>query len=249
MLARLDLDPVPSRPLSPPLPPEAACTATLSASVLPAALVRLTLSAPCAPSAQVNITHEGMLFSIVTDATGRATALAPALTASAVFQADLGEDGDASVAVTVPDVNDYDRAVLQWRGLAGPEIHAREFGADYGTPGHVWHGAPRSADVAVAGTGGFLMRLGDGQGPNPQMAEVYTFPSIATRQSGKVAFSIETPVSPRTCGHDLKARTIQASPGADPFASDLTIAVPDCQFVGEFLILRDVILNLTVAAR
>jgi hypothetical protein len=173
----------------------------------------------------------------------------PALAEGAVFMADLGDAGGAVAAATVTDVNDFDRAVLQWQGDVGPEIHALEFGARYGEPGHVWHGAPGAADLAIAGTGGFLMRLGDGLGLNPQMAEVYTFPSATTQQSGQVAFTIETPVTDATCGRDLAAQTIQVSPGAEPFAFDLTMAVPGCDFVGEILVLKDMIYDLTLAAR
>ncbi len=251
--AALETDAVPELPGLPeavPVPEGTAptCEVTLTAVAMPAALVDLTLSAPCSPSVRAAIHHQGMTFTIVTDDTGAARATVPALAEGAVFMADLGEGGGAVAAVTVPDLAGFDRAVLQWQGTVGPEIHALEFGAGYGEPGHVWHGAPRTADVALAGTGGFLMRLGDGLGLNPHMAEVYTFPSGTTEQSGEVAFTVETPVTDATCGRDLTAQTIQVSPGAEPFAFDLTMAVPDCEFTGEILVLRDMILDLTVVA-
>lgn len=252
MLAAIEADAVPLPPLGEGVTEmevaEPACGVTLGAVALPAALVDLTLSAPCAPSAQAHIHHQGMVFTVATDATGAAQVTVPALAEAAVFMADLGADGGAVAVVTVPDMADYDRAVLQWQGTVGPEIHALEFGAGYGEPGHVWHGAPRAADVALAGEGGFLMRLGDGAGLNPQMAEVYTYPSATTRQSGLVAFTVETPVTDATCGREMAAQTIQVSPGAEPFAFDLTLAMPGCDFAGEILILRDMILDLTVAA-
>lgn len=248
--AALEADPMPVAPLAAPevAIAEPECGVTLGAQAMPAALVDLTLSAPCAPSAQARIHHQGMVFTVATDAAGEARVTVPALAEAAVFMADLGPDGGAVAVVTVGDLADYDRAVLQWQGTVGPEIHALEFGAGYGEPGHVWHGAPRAADVALAGEGGFLMRLGDGAGVNPQMAEVYTFPSAGTRLSGQVAFTVETPVTAETCGRDLVAQTIQVSPGAEPFAFDLTLAVPECDFTGEILVLRDMILDLTVAA-
>lgn len=231
------------------LMPGPACQVALAAEILPAALVDLTLQAPCSPSARATIHHQGMIFTVITDDAGEARMTVPALAEGAVFMADLGEGGGAVAVVTVPDLAGYDRAVLQWQGEVGPEIHALEFGASYGEGGHVWHGAPRAADVAIVGTGGFLMRLGDGAGLNPHMAEVYTFPSGATRQSGDVAFTVEAPVTAATCGRDLAAQTIQVSPGAEPFSFDLVLAIPDCDFVGEILVLKDMILDLTVAAR
>jgi hypothetical protein len=252
--AALETDAVPDVPA--PMPeavPEAvseapSCEVTLTAVAMPAALVDLTLDAPCSPSARAAIHHQGMTFTIVTDDAGQARTTVPALAEGAVFMADLGDAGGAVAAVTVPELAGFDRAVLQWQGTVGPEIHALEFGAGYGEPGHVWHGAPRGPDVALAGTGGFLMRLGDGLGLNPHMAEVYTFPSGTTQQSGMVQFTVETPVTEATCGRDLTAQTIQVSPGAEPFAFDLTMAVPDCEFTGEILVLRDMILDLTVVA-
>lgn len=247
--AAFEADPVPPVPLPEPLLQEPSCEIAMRAEVLPAALVALSVDSPCSPSAQVTIHHQGMQFSIVTDDAGQVRIVVPALTEGAVFMADLGDAGGAVAVVTVPDMQDYDRAVLQWQGAVGPEIHALEFGAGYGEPGHVWHGAPRSAAAAVEGTGGFLMRLGDGAGLNPQMAEVYTYPSSGSRMSGLVEFSVETPVTEETCGRDLAAQTIQVSPGAEPFAFDLMLAMPDCTFTGELLILRDVILDLTLVAR
>jgi hypothetical protein len=245
----LEADPVPPVPMPELQLQEPACDIALRAEVLPAALVALSLDSPCSPSAQVTIHHQGMQFSVVTDDAGQMRIVVPALAEGAVFMADLGDAGGAVAVVTVPDLNEYDRAVLQWSGAAGPEIHALEFGAGYGEAGHVWHGAPRSADAAIDGSGGFLVRLGDGEGLNPQMAEVYTYPSAGSRMSGLVEFSVETPVTEETCGRDLAAQTIQVSPGAEPFAFDLTMAVPDCDYTGELLILRDVLLDLTLVAQ
>jgi hypothetical protein len=247
--ASLDVDAMPEMP-APDAPGTAPdCGVTLFAAHLPAALVELDLAAPCSPSARATIHHQGMIFTVVTDASGAANVTVPALAESAVFMADLGEGGGAVAVVTVPDLAEFDRAVLQWQGTVGPEIHALEFGAGYGDAGHVWHGAPRAADAALAGTGGFLMRLGDGAGLNPHMAEVYTYPSGASRQSGEVTFTVEAVVTDDTCGRDLAAQTIQVSPGAEPFAFDLIMSVPDCEFIGEILVMKDMILGLTVAER
>ncbi len=227
----------------------AVCSTGLTAEAMPAALVALRLDAPCAPEMQATIHHQGMMFSILTDEAGQAEVIVPALAEAAVFMVDLpGQDG--AVAVTsVPDLAQYDRAVLQWQGSDGPEIHALEFGADYGSEGHVWHGAGRDASVALAGGGGFLTRLGDPDAPGRFMAEVYTYPSGLTARDGRVDFTVETPVTAGNCGREVAAQTIQVSPGADPFSLDLSMNLPDCSAVGEFLIVRHLLLDLTVAAK
>ena len=60
-------------------------------------------------------------------------------------------DGETSTAgATVPDAAEISRAVLQWKGETGLQIHALEFGADYGGLGHVWYGAPGDPAVTVS---------------------------------------------------------------------------------------------------
>jgi hypothetical protein len=236
-------------PLQSQVIPEPSCLVSLIATAAPAAMVDLELSAPCSPLAQLTVHHQGMMFTVTTDDAGMAVMHVPTLAENGVFIADLGNGEGAVAVVTVPDFDQFDRVVLQWQGTEGPEIHALEFGATYGESGHVWQGSARSADTALAGEGGFLVRLGDGLGQSPMMAEVYTFPSHNSMNAGAVAFSVETPVTPGNCGTELQAQTIQVSPGAEPFALDLTMAIPACESVGEILVLKNMLLDLTLAAR
>jgi hypothetical protein len=243
------LDPADLAPSVAPLSVAPDCPTTMTATAAPAAMVDLVLLAPCAPDTRVTIHHQGMMFSVLTDPEGAARLRVPALAESAVFMADLGEADGAVAVTTVPDLGDYDRAVLQWQGLTGPEIHALEFGAAYSDEGHVWHGAARDPGAALRGDGGFLVRLGDGQGLNPLMAEVYTYPSGLGRLAGQVALSVEAPVTADNCGSRLQAQTIQVSPGAAPFAFDLDLTVPSCDAVGQYLLLHNMLLDLTLAAK
>ncbi|MCC5975063.1 MAG: hypothetical protein JJT81_13560 [Rubellimicrobium sp.] len=227
----------------------ARCGVTLAATAAPAAMVDLVLDAPCAPDLQATIHHQGMMFSVLTDAAGQARLSVPALAEAAVFVADIA-GGDGAVAVVdIPDLQLYDRAILMWQGHDGPEIHALEFGAAYGTPGHVWHNQPGSPGLALAGQGGFLTRLGDPDSASRLMAEVYTYPSGTTARDGVVVFSVEAPVTQENCGRVVVAQTIQLSPGIVPFSRDLELNMPDCDAVGEFLAVRHLLLDLTVAAK
>ncbi len=247
--AALEIDPVAPTVSAPLAAAEPNCMADMTATAMPAAMVDLTLIAGCFPDAQVTIHHQGMMFSVITDDAGVAHMTIPALADNAVFIADMG-NGEGAVAVaTIPDLALYDRAVLQWQGSTGPQIHALEFGAGYGNDGHVWNGAARGPDVALAGSGGFLVHLGDGLGLNPLQAEVYTYPSGDSQRAGTVAFSVETPVTVDNCGTEIAAQTIQVSPGADAFALDLTMTVPTCDAVGEYLVLKNMLLDLTLAAK
>ncbi len=224
------------------------CTVTLTATPVAAAMVDLDLSAPCQPLAQVTFHHQGMMFSALTDAEGAVEVTVPALATGAVFIVDAGE-GEGAVAITdVPDLAGFDRAVLQWQGAEGLQLHAREFGADYGSAGDVWAGMPRDAQALMSGQGGFLVELGDEAADNPLRAEVYTYPRDSGAQSGDVLLTVEAEVTEANCGQEIAAQTLQLGAGQDPVAQDLTMTMPDCSAVGQFLVLSGMLADLHVAA-
>ena len=223
------------------------CTIEMATVATDAALVRVSLDAPCAPSTAFTLHHEGMMFTAQTDAGGNATLIAPALAEEAVFIAAF-EDGEGAIGtVSVPSLVEYDRTVVQWRGEGGFELHALEFGATYGEPGHVWLETPSTASVAASGAGGFLMALGDGRVESPRFAQVYTFPATKTPQSGKVLLTLEAEVTEANCATDVEAQTLErhAAEGSVKIL-DLTLSVPACEAVGDFLVLRNILSDLTV---
>ena len=225
------------------------CDASLSATLAPAAMVDLTLTAPCAPDAAVVIHHQGMMFTVITDSAGLARVSVPALADMSVFVAELRDGAGAAASIMVPDLASYDRAVLQWQGQAGMELHALEFGASYTDPGHVWAGATRDAAAALAGAGGFVTRLGDDSADAALIAEVYTFPNGTASHDGTVDLSVEAEVTAANCGRDVAAQSIQIMPGAEPAVIDLTMTMPACDAVGEYLVLNNMLQDLTLAAR
>ena len=226
-------------PLAGPDRPED-CGVMLGTNVVVAALLELVITETCVSLSRVEVSHEGLIFSVVTNDSGIAEVMVPALSEEAVIVATMGGDIDATVRVRVPDVVNHDRAVLQWQGLSGPELHALEFGAKHGEPGHIWHDAPGEAGVTTARTAGFLLRLGDGEGPDPLVAEVYSFPVSASFLEGEIELLVETPVTEGNCGQEISARAIHVPPGEGSRVSDLTLDVPACDFIGQFVIVRDV---------
>lgn len=228
---------------------EDACEPTLNATGAPMASVTLELDAPCHVGMPVVIHHQGMMFHQIVDAAGSLNIEVPALAEEAFFIAAFN-DGAGAVAITaVPEVSLYDRAVLQWQGETGVQLHAREFGADYGTDGHVWKAATGQIAQTMEGKGGTLVPLGDNRVLRPLMAEVYTFPSGYAGDDGAVALTVEAEVTAMNCGRDISAQSIQIVPGTDMDAVDLTMTMPSCDSVGEFLILNNMFENLTLAAR
>lgn len=150
---------------------------------------------------------------------------------------------------TVPDFANYDRAVLQWEGNTAVMLSAYEFGADFGEDGHVFRNNARSFDDAIDGDGGFLVSLGDYSVEDALMAEVYTFPSGAIGGDGEILLSAEAEITADNCGEELAAQSIQVFPDGNTMALDLTMVMPDCDAIGDFLILQNMFEDLTLASR
>ena len=244
--ATSDVLEVPSADLS--ATPEASCEVSATARAVAAAMVKLTLSAPCLPKERVTVHHAGMLFTQSTDDAGALDITIPAMAEDATFVVAF-TNGDGAVAqTTVEELRDFDRVALQWKGDTGFELHAREFGADYGSEGHVWSGAMRDMTYAVTGQGGYISLLGDPDVTDGLMAEVYTFPSKSAQISGDVALSVETEVGSNNCGLEIEAQTLQTFSGKDITSRDLTLSVPDCDATGNFLVLNSLFEDLKVAA-
>lgn len=229
--------------------PQLACDYELTAMPEAAAMVRLSLSAPCMPNERFTLHHNGMMLSHVTDDAGAHEAIVPALAESAVFIAAFVNGEGAVATADVTALEYYDRAVIQWQGAGGMQLHAFEFGADYDDDGHVWLGAARDLTVAVTGTGGFITRHGDSDQDNALVAEVYTFPTGTIQRDGQVDLSVEAEVTQANCGRDIEAQSIQKAADGRLKTQSLVLAMPECNAVGDFLLLKNLLNDLKVAAR
>lgn len=224
------------------------CEIVAAAKPLAGAMVSLSLNAPCAINERLTIHHNGMMFTESTGADGSLNIVAPALTEQAVFIMAFS-NGDGAVAqTTVDDLYGYDRVALQWRGQAGFQLHAREFGADYGKAGHIWAGVESDVGGMISGQNGFLMQLGDQDVAQPLVAEVYTFPTSMAGQDGTIDLSVEAEVTLQNCGLEIEAQSIEMTENGSLKTQDLTLAVPGCDAVGSFLVLNNLVTDLKVAS-
>ncbi|WP_037294806.1 hypothetical protein [Roseobacter sp. AzwK-3b] len=228
-------------------PPSFDCDLTLTGAVTAAAMVDLALDAACLPNESFTLHHQGMMFTGVTDAEGRWNMTVPALAENALYIAAFGNGEGALVNVDVTSVSFYDRVVVQWSGHSGMQIHAREYGASYGDDGHVWADAARDMSVAAAGEGGFITRLGTQDAGNGRMAEIYTFPSAIAVRPGEVTLSVEAEVTAHTCGRDIDAQTITILQGETPSIQEISLAMPQCDATGDFLVLKNIVNDLKIA--
>ena len=93
------------------------------------------------------------------------------------------------------------------------------------------------------------LRLGNDAIPGARMAEIYTFPSGMTALTGDIVLNVEAEVTARNCGRSVAAQSIQIGPLTAPAIMDLTMAMPDCDAIGEYLVLKNMFEDLTLAAK
>lgn len=221
------------------------CEMTSSAESVSMAIVKMSIDVPCRPNETFTVHHHGMTFDFSTDDHGRAAIDIPALSENAVFLVSF-EDGKTLMSeANVSDIGEYDRAVLLWTGTAGVQLHAREFGAAFGGIGHVWREDMGQFEGAITDVNGMLVALGR----DSQFAEVYTFPMAHGLHTGNVELSVEAEVTFDNCGKDVYAQTMQFAQGAPLNEIDLAMKMPDCDAVGEFIVLKNVYEDLTLAQR
>ena len=224
-----------------------ACEITAEARPIAAAMVNLRMKASCLPGERITVHHNGMIFTETTSDTGMLDIDVPALNEEAVFIIAFS-NGDGAVAQTkVEELSDFDRVVLQWKGQTGFQIHAREFGADYGAKGHIWADAPGDVADVVIGNGGLITELGDRNVADALVAEVYSFPKASTTLTGEVALSVETEVSQLNCGVEIEAQSLEVNGNGQIKTQNLTLSVPECDAIGNFLVLNNLLQDLKVA--
>lgn len=212
----------------------------------PGGMVEVQMDAPCRPNERVTVKHNGLKFSQATDDKGRLKVTVPALTERAVILFEF-TNGDSAVAQAhVDDLEGLGRTALQWRGDAGLELHAREFGASYGSDGHVWSGVQVSAADAMDSQRGFLVQLGDRSVPQPFIAEVYTFPVADPQQKGTIDLTIEAEVNTHNCGMDIEAQSIELMNGSVK-TQDVVLAIPGCSETGNVLVLNNLVSDIQIA--
>ena len=230
------------------MPAEPDCEISLDARPMKGAMVNLSLASPCQPNERLTVHHAGMMFTETTNENGGMNIVVPALQKEAVFIVAFAIGDGAVAQVEVDDLDAFDRTVLQWRGKNAFSLHAREFGADYGSDGHIWGGADRDLSGIASGDSGFMFQMGDVAAGEPLLAEVYTFPSSRSSKDGTIYLSVEAEVTDLNCGAEIEAQTLERQIDGSIKSQDLILSVPDCSAVGDFLVLNNLVSDLKVAA-
>ena len=213
------------------------CRIDMALIAQPGAMLDIGLLAPCQVNQRVVIRHGGLVVTGLTSAAGTLVASIPALTSPAEVKIDFPGDVAAQETVVVPDLADYDRFGVQWMASDSFQLHAYENGATFGAQGH------KSAleTGRVSQDGGFVVLLGDDRAERPLLAEVYTYPAKVRATDKDVIVSVEAAVTEASCDREILGETIQLSLGKVTLR-DLTIAMPDCTAVGEYMVLDQPVL-------
>ena len=228
------------------LPATPECKVSLDLTAEPGAMIGATLLAPCHPGERIVVQHAGLAVTGQTTATGSLFLGLPALEAVATVEVKFGNGDKVSAAVELADFAGLRRFGVQWQAETDAfQLQAFEGGAGYGDAGHKSADNPGSSPIGQDPMGtGYLSLLGDPTTSLPMLAEVYTFPRTPALGAEVV---IEAPVTATTCGHDMLGETLSSIAGRVT-VTELTLAMPECDAVGDFLVLKNLVPDMTLAA-
>lgn len=196
----------------------------------PEGVVGVSFNAPCLAGAEVSINQAGAKFKVKTDGEGRYTGIMPALSQTPVVEVSLPDGQLVSQRIILAAIINNERIAVTWEGSKDLTLNAFEYGSEFGGAGHVWAQAPRLPGNAV---GGYLVRLGDPDLSDPAMADIYIAPMGMT----DVTFDVEAQVTQATCNRDLSASLLRATGSGSLTEESLSIAMPECDAVGDAIIM------------
>lgn len=237
-------DPIPAAPSKQEVAAADPCPVTLDLSNGANAMIGITLIAPCHAQERVVIKHAGLTITAKTTVTGVLFADIPALEADAkvVMQFEGGNQMDGKLSV--PEVAALHRFGVQYQAQDAFQLHAFENGAAYGATGDISAQNTRRPEPGVPVSGGYLIRLGDSTTQTPLLAEIYTYPADRTIKSEVV---VEAAVTETACGREILGETINSDGGVTTI-SDLTVAMPQCDAVGDYLVLKNLAPDMNIAS-
>ena len=220
------------------------CPVRLDLQVEPSAMIGMTLLAPCQANARVVLLHAGLAVTGKTSATGTLTASLPAFSNDAEVSVRFADGQIVQAKLAVPEAATLRRFGVQWQGDDAFQLNAFENGAGYGEIGHVSAADPQRPLAGQAQVGGFLSVLGDERVDQPMLAEVYTYPVAS---DVPVRIVIEAAITKGTCAREILGETL-ADAGGDVTITDLSLAMPDCDAIGDILVLKNLDPDLKFAS-
>jgi hypothetical protein len=225
------------------LQPENTCQNQMDLAVVADAIIEITLLAGCHANERLVLRHGPLALTVKTTGQGSAFLKVPALDAEGKVTVRFLDGVVIKGAVQVPELTKMRRFAVQWMNRDTFGVNAFENGSGYGDAGHISAANPGKLPLTGKIGGGYLMILGDAAAMPAMLAEVYTYPSgIAT----PVELSVEAEVTADTCDRNLRGQVITSEAGRSDI-SDLVLAMPGCAAMGDILVLKNPVQNLTLA--
>jgi hypothetical protein len=220
------------------VPDQIVCAEHLTLQPEAGGMIAVSLIANCHPGERIVLRHAGLAVTGKINPDGAYQAALPALAAAESVDILFQDGSRLSQTVAMPEVAALRRFGVQWQGAEAFAVQGFENGADIGQPDVI------SATNRGTSRTGNLVLLGDASVENPLLAQVYTYPANPLRPVDVV---VEAAVTAETCGHDLLGDVIISAAGLVEI-TDLTLAMPDCSGVGDFLVLKNLATDMKIAA-
>ncbi|MDB5659044.1 MAG: hypothetical protein JWS10_1659 [Cypionkella sp.] len=220
------------------------CPVALNLASSENALIEVNLLSPCHASERVVVKHAGLTFTAKTSPKGALLTDLPALVQNAEVEVMFKDNTSVSAKVLVPELASLRRFAVQWQQDDAFQLHAFEDTSEFGGAGDVSASMPHAPATGVPAKGGFMTVLGDASTTLPMLAQVYTYPKNTTT---KPEILIEAAVTKATCGREMLGQTLLTTAGAVKI-SDMSLEMPDCNAVGDYLVLKNLVPDMTIAS-
>ena len=214
------------------------CPIDLALSASAGAVINISLSAPCHALERVVLRHAGLAVTARLDAMGSLSQALPALTSAATVEVMFADGNAVGGLLEIAEAATLRRFGVQWQGPDAFVVHGLENGADYGQPGDI---SPVNPAQPESGT---LTMLGDATVYMPLLAQIYTYPTSESRSAEVV---VEASVTAATCRQDLLGEIIESHKDQVEI-TELTLTMPECSGIGDFLVLKNLATDLKLAA-
>lgn len=213
------------------------CAASMTTVSQEGAMVQLSVLAPCDAGSAITFHHAGIMFGQRLDDRGQLDVVVPAMTRDAIFLAETASGQALMASAFVSDIEEFERVAVQTvdRGVG---LHAFEYGAAFGGEGHIWSEATVGA--------GQLLQLGDETLPSMPLLQVYSHAVPNLRSDGEIALFLEAEVRHTTCDRPLEVHILSARNGGLR-ARELSLEMPACDAVGDFLVLNNPVESLKLS--
>ena len=169
----------------------------VAAQALPAGRLEIKLRSPCLAGRPVTFVYAGHEFARTLDGGGSLTFVLDMFEGRAPLALKLEDATTTNIDTSSVNFAQVSKVAVLWSAPVNLDLHAFEYLAPRGGPGHVWAKSPANLDAAVTAARdggargrGFLSTADSGEGAGLH-AEVYTFLHNKNQRQGVVTLMLD----------------------------------------------------------